>query len=172
MSFLDNGLKGNIITGLVVGIGATIIAPAIIPVLSRAVKPVAKAAIKSGIMLYEKVMETFAAEKKASAAPSERKTETVEKPKLKTVTSKVNAIDTVAHTVILARKIKGETTETVINIDEKTGITMGKKKKGLGDVKEGDKVIVKYKEIEGKNTAKSLAIMPARDETKVTKKTK
>lgn len=172
MSFLDNGLKGNILTGLAVGIGATIIAPAVIPVLSRAVKPVAKAAIKSGLILYEKVKETFAVEKKASAAPSEKKTETVEKPKLKTVTSKVNAIDTSAHTVTLARKIKGKTTETVINIDEKTGITMGKKKKELSDVKKGDKVIVKYKEIEGKNIAKSLAIMPAKKETKVAKSPK
>ncbi len=60
MSLLGNGLKGNILTGLAIGVGATILAPAIIPVLANIAKPLAKAALKGGIILYEKGKEAFA----------------------------------------------------------------------------------------------------------------
>lgn len=60
MGLLDNGLKGNLLTGLAVGIGAAVVAPAVIPVLAGIVKPVAKAAIKGGILLYERSRETVA----------------------------------------------------------------------------------------------------------------
>jgi Protein of unknown function (DUF5132) len=60
MGLFDNGFKGNILTGLAIGIGASVLAPAIIPVLANIAKPVAKAALKSGLVLYEKGMETFA----------------------------------------------------------------------------------------------------------------
>ncbi len=60
MSLFNNGLKGNILSGLAIGIGATIIAPVVIPILASAVKPIAKATIKSGLMLYEKGKETVA----------------------------------------------------------------------------------------------------------------
>lgn len=60
MALFNNGWKGNILSGLAIGIGATIIAPVVLPVLASAVKPIAKAAIKSGIMLYERGKETVA----------------------------------------------------------------------------------------------------------------
>jgi hypothetical protein len=60
MGLLDNGLKGNILTGLAIGLGATILAPAIIPVVANIAKPLAKAALKGGIILYEKGKEAFA----------------------------------------------------------------------------------------------------------------
>jgi hypothetical protein len=60
MGILGNGLKGNIFTGLAIGIGAAVLAPAILPVLAGAAKPLVKAAIKGGIMLYEKGKENFA----------------------------------------------------------------------------------------------------------------
>jgi hypothetical protein len=60
MGLLSNGLKGNILTGLAIGIGASVIAPAVIPVLANVVKPLAKATLKGGIVLYEKGLETFA----------------------------------------------------------------------------------------------------------------
>jgi hypothetical protein len=59
MSIL-NGFKGNIVTGLAIGIGATVLAPAIIPVFAGIAKPLAKAAVKGGIMLYDKGREAFA----------------------------------------------------------------------------------------------------------------
>ncbi len=60
MALFNNGLKGNILTGLAIGIGASVLAPAVIPVLANVVKPLAKAALKGGIVLYEKGLETFA----------------------------------------------------------------------------------------------------------------
>lgn len=60
MSLFDNGLKGNILGGLAIGIGAAILAPAVVPALASIVKPLAKAAIKGGIILYEKGKETVA----------------------------------------------------------------------------------------------------------------
>ena len=60
MALLDSGWKGNIITGLAIGIGSAVIAPLIIPILASIAKPVAKASIKSGLMLYEKSREAIA----------------------------------------------------------------------------------------------------------------
>jgi len=60
MALFNNGWKGNIITGLAVGIGSTVLAPIIIPILASIAKPVAKASIKSGLMLYEKGREAVA----------------------------------------------------------------------------------------------------------------
>ncbi len=60
MALFDNGLKGNILTGLAVGIGAAVIAPAVMPVLAGVAKPLAKALIKGGISLYEKGREAIA----------------------------------------------------------------------------------------------------------------
>jgi len=60
MGILDNGLRGNIFTGLAIGIGAAVLAPAVLPVLVGAAKPLVKAAIKGGILLYEKGKENFA----------------------------------------------------------------------------------------------------------------
>ncbi len=60
MGLLNNGLKGNILTGLAIGIGAAVLAPAVIPVIAGVAKPVVKAAIKGGLVLFEKGKETFA----------------------------------------------------------------------------------------------------------------
>lgn len=73
MGLFDNGFR--IGTGVAVGIGALILAPTVIPMVAAIVKPLAKAAIKSGLMLVEKgkeiaaetkeVLEDLAAEAKA-----------------------------------------------------------------------------------------------------------
>jgi hypothetical protein len=60
MGLFDNGLKGNIVTGLAIGIGSSILAPVVIPVLASVVKPMAKAAIKGGFLLYQKGREVAA----------------------------------------------------------------------------------------------------------------
>ncbi len=80
MALFDNGLKGNIVTGLAVGIGAALFAPQVIPALAGVVKPLAKAAIKGSLVLYEKskeavaevgeMMEDIVAEVKAEMAES------------------------------------------------------------------------------------------------------
>ena len=45
--------KGNILTGLAIGVGSAIVAPLVVPALSKAAKPLMKAAIKGGLVLYE-----------------------------------------------------------------------------------------------------------------------
>jgi hypothetical protein len=53
-------LKGNIVTGLAIGIGSAIIAPLVVPALSKAAKPLAKAAVKGGLVLFETSKEKLA----------------------------------------------------------------------------------------------------------------
>ena len=60
MGLLDNGLKGNIVTGLAIGIGAAILAPALVPAAAKVAKPFIKAVIKTGIIMFETGKETTA----------------------------------------------------------------------------------------------------------------
>jgi hypothetical protein len=57
---LFEGWKGNILGGLAIGIGASVVAPVVIPILATVAKPLTKAAIKGGFVLYEKGRETLA----------------------------------------------------------------------------------------------------------------
>ena len=63
MAFFDNGLK--IGTGLAIGLGVLMLAPAIAPAVAAVVKPVAKASIKSAILLFEKATELIAEAKES-----------------------------------------------------------------------------------------------------------
>jgi hypothetical protein len=60
MAIWENGLKGNIMTGLGIGIGMAILGPVLVPVVASIAKPLAKAAIKGGVILYEKGREAVA----------------------------------------------------------------------------------------------------------------
>jgi hypothetical protein len=60
MAFFDDMFKGNITSGLALGIGAVIIAPIMIPAVRDVMKPLAKAVIKGGIMAFEKGKELIA----------------------------------------------------------------------------------------------------------------
>ena len=60
MAGIDDLFKGNIVTGLAVGVGVAILAPVIMPVLASVGRPLAKSIIKSGMVLYEKGRETAA----------------------------------------------------------------------------------------------------------------
>ena len=63
MALLDNGLK--IGTGLAIGLGVLILAPAVAPAVASVVKPIAKASIKSCILLFEKAQELIAEAKES-----------------------------------------------------------------------------------------------------------
>lgn len=58
MALFDNGLKLG--TGVAIGLGALILAPAVVPAVAAMLKPLAKAAIKSGFIIYEKGREVLA----------------------------------------------------------------------------------------------------------------
>lgn len=55
MAGIEDMFKGG--GGLVLGLGAVILAPTVLPTIGRLLRPAAKAAIKGGIVLYR---ETFA----------------------------------------------------------------------------------------------------------------
>ena len=60
MALLDDLFKFNIGTGLLIGIGAAVLAPILVPVAATIAKPLAKAAIKGGLIILEKGRETMA----------------------------------------------------------------------------------------------------------------
>jgi Cu/Ag efflux protein CusF len=118
--------------------------------------------MKKAITIIVAVLFVFALTS-VSFAAEEKKAEgtmPVEKPKVKQVTGEVKAVDTKAKTVTVTKKMRDKAMDTVVTVDDKTKIMMDKEKKALADVKAGDKVKVKYTEIEGKNVAKSIAIQP------------
>ncbi len=60
MTGLDDFFKGNVLAGLAVGVGAVILAPVVLPVLVAVSRPVAKSAIKTGVILFDKGREAAA----------------------------------------------------------------------------------------------------------------
>lgn len=129
--------------------------------------------MKKAIVFFVAVLFVFAMtslsfaveEQKAAPAPMEKKAEPAkpaEKPKVQQVTGEVKAVDTKAMTVTVTKMMKGKAEETMVTVSDKTKIMMGEEKKALADVKAGDKVTVKYKEVEGKKVAKSIAIHEAK----------
>jgi hypothetical protein len=53
MAFVEDMFKGNIGTGLAVGIGVAVIGPLLTPVLGAVLRPAAKAVIKAGMVAYD-----------------------------------------------------------------------------------------------------------------------
>jgi len=93
-----------------------------------------------------------AAEKKAAPMAAEKKAVA----KVKTVTGEVTMVDTKGKTIT----VKGKKGDVVIGVDEKM----------MADVKAGDKVVAKYTEADGKNTAKSVKKAVAKAVKKAEKK--
>ena len=52
MAGLGDMFKVGGLPGIAVGVGAVLLAPVLLPVIGRAIRPVAKAAIKTGIYVY------------------------------------------------------------------------------------------------------------------------
>lgn len=60
MAVIDELLKRNLLLGIAVGVGATVLAPVVMPTLVKVGRPMAKAAIKNGMSLYLKAREALA----------------------------------------------------------------------------------------------------------------
>ena len=86
------------------------------------------------------------------------------------ITGEVKAVDSNAMAITVSKKIKDKVMAAVTTVDDKTKITMNEQNKNFSDIKIGDTVIVKYKEVDGKNIAKSVVIEPAAAETEKTAK--
>lgn len=59
MGLLDNITKNKVLTGLAVGVGASIILPRLLPVVVEAAKPLMKGLMKSGLLCFEKGKEVM-----------------------------------------------------------------------------------------------------------------
>jgi Cu/Ag efflux protein CusF len=112
----------------------------------------------------------FAAEKavgkKGTAVAMEEKSVEKAPVKIKYVTGEVTAVDAAAGTLT----VKSKKQEVSLSTESKTVIRMGKEKKTLADITSGEKVKVRYTEVDGKNMAKSIAIKP--ETTATSEKTK
>jgi 5,10-methylene-tetrahydrofolate dehydrogenase/methenyl tetrahydrofolate cyclohydrolase len=53
MALEDVFKGGNIVTGLAIGVGATILVPLVVPAVGGILRPAAKAMIKGGIVVYD-----------------------------------------------------------------------------------------------------------------------
>lgn len=83
-----------------------------------------------------------------------------EKVKIKQITGEVGAVDAAARSLT----VKGKKAEVVLSTDEKTTVKTEKEKKSLSDVKVGDKITIKYSEVNGKNVAKNIEIKSVKAE--------
>ena len=60
MALLEDVFKGNLVTGLAVGVGAAVLGPVLVPALAGALRPVAKGVIKAGLTVYDRGREAAA----------------------------------------------------------------------------------------------------------------
>lgn len=60
MALFGDSTKSNVLTGLAIGIGATVLGPVLLPAAARIARPVAKSMIKAGIVAYERGRESIA----------------------------------------------------------------------------------------------------------------
>jgi len=82
------------------------------------------------------------------------------------ITGQVKALDKKAMTITVAKKIRQKEMEAVATVNDKTKIMMNEKNKKFDDIKVGDKVVMEYSEVDGKNIARNIAIKPAEPEKK------
>ncbi|HQT77076.1 MAG: hypothetical protein B7Z80_10525 [Rhodospirillales bacterium 20-64-7] len=61
MALLDDLAKSPTPVGLAVGFGAALLVPMLMPAVTRGLRPAAKAAMRSGIMLYRSTVEPISA---------------------------------------------------------------------------------------------------------------
>ena len=83
--------------------------------------------------------------------------------KAKQITGEVTEMDVTAKTV----SVKGKNGTMTIVCTDKTKVTMAKENKTFADVQVGDRVTVKFKESDGKQTAKSIEIKSAAKKSKL-----
>lgn len=85
MALLEDVTKGSM-SAVLVGVAAAVVAPTVLPALASGLRPLAKAVVKGGIMVYDALKETVAeageqfndlvAEARAEMAESATETET------------------------------------------------------------------------------------------------
>jgi len=57
---IEDLFRNNAVTGVAIAAGAALLAPVVLPLLAGVTRPLARTALKSGIIVYEKTRETVA----------------------------------------------------------------------------------------------------------------
>jgi ribosomal protein S1 len=86
--------------------------------------------------------------------------------KVRQITGEVSAVNTNAMSIVVTKKCRDKVEETAVTIDDKTEIMKEKENKSFSDIKIGNKVVVKYIKVNGKNIAKNISIKTAKPESK------
>ena len=60
MALVDRAVQRGVLTGLAIGAVTLLVAPALLPAAARMMKPMARAAIRTGILTYERGREALA----------------------------------------------------------------------------------------------------------------
>jgi Cu/Ag efflux protein CusF len=78
--------------------------------------------------------------------------------KVQQITGEVRAVNYSAMSITVAKKCKDKVLETVVAVDNRTRISKDGRKGTFDDIKTGDKVVVKYTEVKGRNIAQDISI--------------
>jgi hypothetical protein len=56
MALIDDMFKGNLVTGLAIGVGAVFFGPTVVQTIGSLLRPTAKAVIKGGMVFYRETL--------------------------------------------------------------------------------------------------------------------
>jgi hypothetical protein len=103
-------------------------------------------------------------------AAGEKKKETVPSAlpmaaKVQQITGDVKSVSYSAMSITVAKKCNNKILDTVVAVDNKTKISMDGKKGTFDDLKTGDRVVVRYTEVKGRNVAEAISIRPSKKES-------
>jgi hypothetical protein len=56
MALIEDVFKGNVVTGVAIGVAALLLGPTLIPTVGRVLRPAAKTVIKGGIVAYRETI--------------------------------------------------------------------------------------------------------------------
>jgi Cu/Ag efflux protein CusF len=92
------------------------------------------------------------------AAGTEKAEVAAKKGGMISIKGEITEIDAAGNNI----KVKEKENEITINVTDKTVITAGKIKRSLADLREGDKIVAKFTEEDGKKVARSIRVATVR----------
>ena len=86
--------------------------------------------------------------------------------KVQQITGDVKAVNYSAMSITIAKKCNNKVLDAVVTADNKTKISKDGRKGTFDDIKTGDRVVVKYTEVKGRNVAQDISIKPSKPESR------
>jgi hypothetical protein len=84
--------------------------------------------------------------------------------KVQQITGEVKAVNYGSMSITVAKKCSNKVLDAIVAVDNKTKISKDGRKGTFDDIKTGDKVVVKYTEVKGRNIAQAVSIKPSKTE--------